>query len=281
MSYATIVLHLDTHPGLDERIDQAARVARRCESHLVGLASADHSLFGFSVATGFSGTQRLSQAIEQSQASARSGAAQFLERMEMSTAPVSFGLGIDEDDPLTALVRRGACCDLLVLAQPDPAWPGHARSREQLEQVVLQSAAPTLVLPYAGRHDQSADKVVVAWDGSHGAARAVAGALPLLQRARSVHLVRCETGADAERGVAGADFDLAREWLGRHAVRVDALLERSDGNVCTALLSRAAALGAGLVVMGAWGTPRWAERLVGGTTRSMLTTMDVPVLMSH
>jgi nucleotide-binding universal stress UspA family protein len=122
---------------------------------------------------------------------------------------------------------------------------------------------------------------MIAWDGSHGAARAVACALPMLQRASRVHLVRCETGTEIERDVDSFGFDLPREWLGRHGVRVDALLERGGGDVATALLARAAGLGADLIVMGAWGMPRWAERLVGGTTRTMLTAMNLPVLMSH
>lgn len=281
MSYATVVLHLDAHARLDDRIDQAMRLARRFESHLVGLAAADHGLFGLSVATGFSGTSRLAHAVEESRAAARGCAERFQQRMEMSMAPVSFETVVDEDDDVTALARRSTCCDLLVLAQPDRAWPGYERCRDQLEQVVLQSAAPTLVLPSAPRHALSAERVMIAWDGSHGAARAVAGALPLLRRASWVQLVRCETGVDVDGGVEGSGFDLPREWLGRHGVRIDASLERSGNDVCTALLARAAALDADLVVMGAWGRPRWAERLVGGTTRSMLASTDVPVLMSH
>lgn len=281
MSYATVVLHLDAHAGLEDRIDQAARLARRFESHLVGLSAADHGLFGHSVATGFSGTARLAEAVELSRAAAIERAERFQQRMELSTVPVSFETVVDEEDDLTALTRHSTCCDLLVLAQANPAWTGHERARDLLEQLVLQSAAPTLVLPFSRRPALSADKVMVAWDGSHEAARAVAGALPLLQRARWVHLVRCETGADVDRGVESSGFELARDWLGRHGVRLDTQLERSGHDVCTTLLTRAAALDADLVVMGAWGMPRWAERLVGGTTRSMLARMDVPVLMSH
>ncbi len=281
MSYATVVLHLDVHAGLDDRIDQASRLARRFESHLVGLAAADHGLFGLSVATGFSGTPKLAQAVEESRATARACAARFQQRMGLSTAPASFEAVVEEDDAVTALVRRSTGCDLLVLGQPDPAWPDHARCRDELEQVVLQSAAPTLVLPFAGKHALSADKVMIAWDGSHEAARAVTGALPLLQRATWVHVVRCETAVDIDRGAESSGFDLPREWLGRHGVRIDASLERSGKDVCTALLARAATLDADLIVMGAWGMPRWAERLVGGTTRSMLSSMDVPLLMSH
>jgi hypothetical protein len=93
----------------------------------------------------------------------------------------------------------------------------HARYRDQVEQVVLQSLAPTLLLPHAAGRSLIGENVMIAWDGSHGAARAVVGALPLLQRAGRVHLVRCETDAEVDRGVDKSGFDLPREWLGRHS----------------------------------------------------------------
>ena len=281
MSYATVVLHLDAHPGMDDRIDQAARLARRFESHLVGVSAADHSLFGLSVSTGFAGTPRLAHAVEESRAAAGDRASRFRERMAARAEPVPFEARVDDEDDVAALLRRSTCCDLLILGQPDPSWPSFARCRDQVEQVVLQSVAPTVLLPFAARQSLAADHVMIAWDGSHEAARAVVGALPLLQRARRVHLVRCDTAVEADRGVEASGFDLPREWLGRHGVRIDALLEHSGTDVAGALLSRAAVLGVDLVVMGAWGMPRWAERLVGGTTRSMLANMNMPILMSH
>lgn len=281
MSYATILVQLDAHPGLDDRIDQAARLARRFESHLVGLAAADHGLFGLGVETGFAGTPRLAQAVEESRAAAQARARQLQDRLGTTSTPVSFEAVIDDDDEVTALVRRSTCCDLLVVGQPDPAWLGFARCRDQVERIVLQSVAPTLVLPCMGHNTLATENVMIAWDGSHGAARAVVGALPLLRQARRVHLVRCETGVEIEQGVDASSFDLPREWLGRHGVRIEAMLERSGGDVVTALLTRAGSLGADLIVMGAWGMPRWAERLVGGTTRSMLVSTNVPVLTSH
>jgi hypothetical protein len=264
MSYATVLLHLDAHPGLNDRIDQAARLARRFECHLVGLAAADHGLSGLGVETGFAGTPRLAHAVEQSRAAASSRACQFQERLNAVSTPVSFEAVVDDGEEVTALVRRSTCCDLLVVGQPDPAWSEFARCRDQLERIVLQSVAPTLVLPCRGQHSLAADNMMIAWDGSHGAARAVVGALPLLRRARRVHLVRCETGVEIE-----------------HGVRLEAMLERSGGDVVTSLLTRAGRLGADLIVMGAWGMPRWAERLVGGATRSMLASTNVPILTSH
>jgi nucleotide-binding universal stress UspA family protein len=247
----------------------------------VGLAAADHGLFGLGVETGFAGTPRLAQAVEESRAAARARASRFQERLNTVSTPVSFEAVLDDDDDVTALVRRSTCSDLLVVSQPDPAWLAYARCRDQLERVVLQGVAPTLVLPCMGQHTLATDNVMIAWDGSHGAARAVVGALPLLRQARRVHLVRCETGVEIDQGVDASSFDLPREWLGRHGIRVEAMLERSGGDVVTTLLTRAGSLGADLIVMGAWGMPRWAERLVGGTTRSMLASTNVPILTSH
>jgi nucleotide-binding universal stress UspA family protein len=281
MSYTTVVLQLDPHPGMDDRIDQAARLARRFEGHLVGVAAADHSLFGVGVATGFAGAPRLAEAVHESRAAARARVQHFQERLAVAPCLVSFEGVVDDEDEVTALVRRSSCCDLLVLGQPDPAWPDFARCRDRLEHVLLQSVAPTLLLPFSGRHGSVGDNVMIAWDGSQGAARAVAGALPMLKRAKYVHLARCDTVVEADTAVETPGFDLPREWLGRHGVRFDARLERATSDVGTVLLTRARELGADLIVMGAWGMPRWAERLVGGATRTVLSGMDVPVLMAH
>ncbi|MEP6502565.1 MAG: universal stress protein [Betaproteobacteria bacterium] len=280
MSYATVLLHLDAHPRANERIDFAARLARRFEAHLVGVAAADRSLFALGVATGFAGTRRLAEAVEESRGAASARARHFVDRAK-ATASLSFEAVLDEEDDLSALMRRSNCCDLLVVGQPDPAWPGHALARQQLELFVLHSTAPTLVIPHAGEFPDAGSQVLIAWNGSSEAARAVAAAMPLLQRARKVILVRCDTPVDVERPMTSAELDLPREWLGRHGVRVETWLEAAGTDAASALLSRAADFGADLLVMGAWGHARWTERVLGGVTRTILSSMTVPVLMAH
>ena len=270
MTYATIALHLDHPAGIDERIDAAARLARRFEAHLVGIAAA-----------GPGGAPPFTGAAGKAGVAARARADHFLHRMKAAPNPVSCEAGVVDEDDVDALVRRSACCDLLVLSQPDPAGRDAAHRRDQLDQVVLRSAAPTLVLPFAGRAPLAADNVLVAWDGSHGAARAVAGALPLLRRAGRVCLVRCDTPVEVDADVESSGFDQPRDWLGRHGVRIDARLEHAGLDVGATLLACASDVGADLLVMGAWGQPRWAERLVGGVTRTVLSRMTIPVLMSH
>ena len=280
MTYATVLLHLDAHPRMHERIDDAARLARRFGSHLVGVAAADLSLFGLSVSTGFSGTDSLAAAVESSHQATILRARHFSERvagLELN----SFEAVVDERDDLEALVRRSACADLLIAGQPDPAWPYGARARDLLEQLVQHSVAPTLLMPYAGEFPKIGSHVLIAWDGSRGAARAVVGAMPMLQRASKVSLVRCDTAVEVDRKEETPELELPREWLGRHGVRIDARLEATPIDVGNALLSRACDLGTDLLVMGAWGQPRWAERMLGGVTRTILSSMTLPVLMSH
>lgn len=280
MTYATVLLHLDAHPRMNERIDYATRLARRFESHLVGVAAATHSLFGMSVSTGFAGTDSLAAAMESAHVAEIQRSRRFLERVRTS-AFKSFETVVEDREDLDALTRRSACADLLIVGQPDPGWPNGARARNLLDQVVQHSVAPVLVIPHAGEFPQVGSHILIAWDGSRGAARAVVGALPLLQRADKVDLIRCASPAELDRDASDSELDLPREWLGRHGLRIDARLEATTVGVGDTLLSRAADRGADMLVMGAWGQPRWAERMLGGVTRTILSSMTLPVLMSH
>jgi nucleotide-binding universal stress UspA family protein len=279
MSYATLLLHLDSHPDIDRRIDIATRLARRFEGHLVGMAAADRSLFAMGLSTGFASADVLADAVAKARVAASRRADHF--RHRAGALGGSFETVIEPDDEFNALIRRSVCSDLTILGQPDPAWPDAAHARTRLEELVLHDAAPTLVIPHVGDCQTIGNHVLVAWDGSAGAAHAAVGALPFLQRASRVHLVRCDTPVDVVNGAESGELELARDWLTRHGVPVDARLASCGVDVADALLSQVSDLGIDLLVMGAWGRPRWAERMLGGVTRSMLSTMTVPLLMAH
>jgi nucleotide-binding universal stress UspA family protein len=76
-------------------------------------------------------------------------------------------------------------------------------------------------------------------------------------------------------------LESVRQWLAWHGVEAELHREVSEIDVGNALLSRAADLGAGLIVMGAYGHSRLSERVLGGASRTLLASMTVPVLMSH
>jgi nucleotide-binding universal stress UspA family protein len=191
-----------------------------------------------------------------------------------------FEVIVEQGDEVSVLMEQAQGHDLVLLSQADPDRYAHAKARQIVEQSVLSGARPTLVLPYAGSFGVPYETVMIAWDNSREAARAVADALPLLRKAKQVHAVTWkETGL--LEGVRPARLDTLGKWLLRHGVSAEMHSESSSVPIADALLSRAADLQADLIVMGAYGHARWAERMLGGATRGLLASMTVPVLMSH
>ena len=141
----------------------------------------------------------------------------------------------------------------------------------------MVSGRPVLVVPYAGRHEGLGSRVLVAWNASREAARAVHDALPLLTRARSVVVLAVDP--PDEDHIPGADI---AAHLAHHGVHVEARhTVAPDIEVGDELLNLISDLGADLLVMGAYGRSRWREAVFGGATRHILAHMTVPVLMAH
>lgn len=270
--YRSLLVHLDDQERCAARVELAIRLARRFECHLVGLAAAGRA----PVSLGLEGSVMLEQAMEQLNRTAQRNALHFEETCR-AAGLTSVESVVDPDDTARSVINHAHCSDLVIMGQGE-----RAGDREAAEQVVLQSARPTLVVPYIGRIDTVGDNVLVAWNDSPEAARAVADAMPLLCRAREVTVLTCETPLDAtEDGGKRRKLEALRRWLMWHGVDAQVRLEATQVDVGDALLSRAAELGADLLVMGAWGRPRWTERVLGGATRTLLASMTLPVLLSH
>jgi nucleotide-binding universal stress UspA family protein len=188
----------------------------------------------------------------------------------------SFDTTQAEDDDASALVRASHASDLIVLGQGRGA-EGH----RLVEDVVLQSARPVLVVPPVPRPEAWGRHVMVAWDSSRACARTVADALPFLKQAELVRLLGCETALHEGHTTRAADLAAVAAWLKRHGVQAAHGIELTEIDVGNALLSRTVDWDTDLLVMGAYGHTRWSERILGGVTRTVLRTMTVPVLMSH
>jgi len=181
-----------------------------------------------------------------------------------------------------AIPRYARYADLVVAGQDDPDDPESFIADHFPETLVMSAGRPVLFIPYTGVFPTLGANIMVAWNGSRESARAVHDALPLLQRAENVTVVRLNEHKDEPRDnrIPGADIAL---MLARHGVKAELAALDGVGNLPPGdvLLSRASDLGADLVVMGAYGHSRWQELVMGGATRSMLESMTVPVLMSH
>ena len=148
-----------------------------------------------------------------------------------------------------------------------------------IEAALFESGRPILIVP--SNHPTGFPKhVLIAWDGSARAARAVADALPFLKAAEAVEIFTIVGEKDLSNSVPGAEL---APRLAHHGIRVsvkDRPLMRG-GDVSDTFKDQIGLSRADMVVMGAYVHSRLQEWILGGLTRSMLLGSPVLVLMSH
>src|SRR5215469_11144245 len=281
MSYKDLLVVVDSEPASRGRVDLAAALAERFAAHLVGLyplpipeAPRHYGYYDPTLLDPFFREMR-----EQSQAicdKEREAFEQAASRRGLSAEWRVADIGAESDPALHARYA-----DLTILGQLDPDSGDSELVRPRPEHVTLASGRPILVVPYAGRYETVGRRVLIGWSATREAARAVNDAMPLLADAEIVTVLTIDAraGTDAHGELPGADISL---HLARHGVKAE--IERTVSAGIPAgdvLLSRAADLGADLLVIGAYGHSRVRELLLGGATRSILRSMTLPVLMSH
>ena len=177
-------------------------------------------------------------------------------------------------DRIAALARR---FDVAIVGQPEP---DNAAAEDMIAEGILFGAGrPVIVVPFIQKDDLKLDRVMVCWDGSRAAARAIADAMPMMEKSGTVEIVIVGADAGKDDELAGADLG---EHLARHGIKVGVKrLTAPDLDVANALLSYAADSSATFLVMGGYGHSRLREFVLGGVTRGVFSTMTVPTLLSH
>ncbi len=157
--------------------------------------------------------------------------------------------------------------------------PGELLGGALIEPLLFESGRPVLVVPNGYTRGISFDHVLIGWDGSSSAARAVWDSVPLLRLAKTIEIVTVTGEKDLSLVPAGNTLAPMLSFLGKKpAVSALAL---DGGTVARRIKDHAAMTGAGLVVQGAYGRSRWREFVLGGVTREMLGDSPLPILMSH
>ena len=279
MSYKTITVHMDTSARASARLSLALKLARTFGAHLDGLFAAfEPHPREFYVMAGTADYYDTHRKLRREQR----GAIERLFHAELARAQVDGTWVAPEGDPITAVMQRSRTADLVILGQTDQDDPEPYIAEHFPETVLLGAGGPVLFVPYTGSFESVGERVLVAWNGSREAARAVHDAIPLIARASHVTIVAASTTfTPAESHASCADL---AAMLARHgATTVDITRFDRDAAESTgdALLSYAADGGYDLLVMGAYGHARVQELVLGGATRSVLATMTLPVLMSH
>src|ERR1700733_8230719 len=285
MAFKDILVHLDNGPRSPVRLGIAARLAQRSGAQLTAVYVVDipsaEFFYGAAMPLAAGGAE---QVVDQIRADALAAAgpveAEFRELLRREGLDGGWRL-VEGNLPATvALHARYA--DLAVLGQANPYDHLDPLDHDAVvAATVMGSGRPVLTVPFAGDFPTLGERVLVAWNASREAARAVNDALPLMAAAKQVTVL----AINPQRGIGGlgdvpaADIAL---HLARHGIKAEAAhtvaKDISDGE---ALLSYAADIGADLIVSGAYGHSRARELVFGGVTRTLIAEMTAPVLLSH
>lgn len=280
MTLKTLLVHVDEKSACDKRLEAAIALATAFDAHLAALmlVAEPHvpPALGVHIPADLLASQR-EEAGKQAEA--------VLGRVRAHGDKA--GLAIETrhewvmiDDFASAFARQARHADLSIVGQVDPD-EGNVDAELIAEAAFMQSGRPTLVVPFIGARTLPPARVLVAWDGSREAARAVGDAMPFLTRAESVTVLVVDPGSLKGRVGEQAGADLATH-LARHGIRAEVVTVASGGiGVGNVIIGQASDAGADLVVMGGYGHSRLRELILGGATQSVLDHMPVPVLLAH
>lgn len=282
MGFRDILVFLDESTPSAQRLDLAIELAQRTDAHLIGLAVTSAVLL-----PEFSPDFFPQDLIGRQWQAARERGERLRKGFEERAALDGVSNEWRAVEPLTpaavaeAVALHARYADIAVIGQTDPDNSEMGLASDFPGVLALMSGRPVLAVPYAWRSHPIGKRVLVAWNASREATRAVHDAMPLLSSAQEVRVLAL-TGKGGVQGVDDLpDADIVAH-LRRHGVSAhpaQGVLE--NRRVGDAILSSAADFGADLLVMGAYGRPRMREIILGGASRSILQGMSLPVLIAH
>jgi len=156
---------------------------------------------------------------------------------------------------------------------------GLLSERAIAEHVLFEAGRPIVCVPRDYAQGFKCDHIVVAWDFSRAAARALLDAYPFLRRAKQVTILTVSDDKSFDNHLSGGRM---MPMLERSGVKAECIqVSRGGSGIGTALRAAAKARGADLLMMGGFGHARWREFILGGATRDILQNANLPMLPSH
>ena len=277
MTYKHIIVHIDSRKSCAARLELAIALARRFDANLTGLYVDSGLMLPAFVDAPMPG--QLLESLEQDRLTQVTEAREGFNR-HTEQAGVRGEWRIAKGSVADSISLHARYADLLIVGQDDEASQGMGLGGLP-DAMVLECARPVLIVPYIGAPTTAGKRVLVAWNGSREAVRAVNDAMPFLQCAEEVQVlsVNPRNSERTDVDLPGAEICL---HLARHGVKAEAQqVTTSDIDVGNVLLSRAAGNQIDLIVMGAYGHSRFRELVLGGATKELLKHMTVPILMAH
>ena len=273
-----IILNVERDTSRDNVRDYAISLAELFDAHIAGIAFSYSSVIPMYMMPEIP-SDVLADVIAENEKTAREAIARFEAAAKRSLLSAEPRLVTESEDvPPSTFARMARRFDLSVIRQSDDdRW---ANNDVLIEATLFESGRPLIVVPYIQKDAAKLDRIVCCWDGSAAAARAINDALPVLKKAKVVELfVVTNEKTSSVREIRGVDI---ANHLARHGIKTEVeTVPAADIDVASAILSHVADSSASMIVMGGYGHSRLHEFVLGGATRGILSTMTVPVFISH
>lgn len=272
MGFRNILVHLDSSARSAERLRIALDLAKRDDARLVGVFSQRASAFRVGLVAVWPNDDYIkacNEAREAFEAAAKGFAkAEFLDLNRGG-----------EQEILHHMTELARHFDMVILGQDEDSSQ-RVVPADMVEQVILESGRPVLVIPYAGHYADLGHRPLIAWNDSAQAARALNDAIPLVQKGANTLVVSIGPAKEIAHDKVSANETAAH--LAAHGITAEvSTMVSGEVKLMDTLLNRAADHSADLLALGAFGNYGFPKLARGSGTRFMLRHMTLPVLFSH
>ncbi|MEP3247366.1 MAG: universal stress protein [Sneathiella sp.] len=274
MSLKTILLHLTNDERLETRLSVALSLAAENKAHIVGL----YTITPVTPPTSFMGYIP-PEFVERTRGIEAENAKQAAARLQTKADAENISCSVIEEEGYAPdiLVKHALTSDIVVIGQVDPDDDASAQYQNLADDLVVGCPCPVLSVPYAGNFKAFGSHIIIGWNNTPEASRAMRNALPFIRKAEKITLLNVNPATDQSVG-----NEAAKQFLERHGATVEVKVgywpELGVGN---ALLDALVDYNADMLVMGAYGHSRLREMILGGATQEILEHMTAPVLFSH
>ncbi|MBI1620672.1 universal stress protein [Aquamicrobium zhengzhouense] len=279
MSYKTILAVLQDKTDAERVLDCALPLGSRFSSHVIAVHS-EAIPIPYVSPMGFPDTNFMAISSKTNQQHSEELKTIFETRAQREGLSFEWHAleSVSGDSAVGALIVARAC-DLVIVQQVNPDASGG--SRANVEALLFDSGRPVLIVPFATPVDTRFRKVLIAWNGTQQAARAVFDALPFIREADETEILTLDAVDTGQEDGALAGVDIAAA-LARHGAKVT-FSPASSGElgVGAAIERQIASSKAELLVMGAYSQSWLKEIFFGGTTRTVMRSMPVATLMAR